>query len=256
MLFQTLTYHLKKALASDKAVSGNLVLEAAPQSVCDYSPLRQLQQQRQHLEVSIESDSQRYQSLILAIDSARKLLWIDELFPAVTELSAGTELTLRHHCGGEVLTLQSPLIARNHDYGTQALALLLPSALEYLPRRQHPRFDLRSSRLGVTFRTPGAEESGQGTLINLSEGGMRLAVPGNQLQALKPETLLSYCQFSLPNQTRIRCQAVVKAVRLESHPYRHTQVSLVFADRMSDRERLSCYLEHLQGCLTGATQAA
>ncbi len=257
MLFQALAHQLKKVMTadSDAPLDQSPTPLSAPQAAPDYTPLLHLQQRRQHLEVSVEGQRQSYQSVILAVDSERGLLWIDELFPALPSLPAGIGLTLRHHRGGEVLTLQSPLVARGLDYGVNALALLLPDELLYLPRRQHPRFDLRSARLGVCIR-PLGEAQRQGTLINLSLGGMRLALPGNQLHGLKRDTLLPYCEFTLPNQTRIRCQAVVKAARLERQPYRHTQVSLAFADMMSDRERLACYLQYLQQCPIRGAQAA
>lgn len=259
MLFQALAHQLKKVMTPDTTTATGdkptPATELPSPAVPDYSPLLHLQQQRQHLEVSVEGERQSYQSVILAVDRRRGLLWIDELFPALPALPAGTGLTLRHHRGGEVLTLRSPLVARGLDYGVHALALLLPDELLYLPRRQHPRFDLRPARLGVTIR-PMGETPRQGTLINLSLGGMRLALPGNQLHGLRRDLLLPHCEFTLPNRTRIRCQAVVKAARLERQPYRHTQVSLAFADMMSDRERLACYLHYLQQCPARGAQAA
>lgn len=253
MLFHTLAHRLKKTIGTNSPdSSGSEKTPAAFTSskdeslkAVDYTPLIHLQQQRQQLEVWVEGERLSYQSIILAIDSKRGLLWIDELFPNLHDLPVGTGLTLRHHRHGEVLTVQSPLVARGQDYQVQGMALLLPDTLAYLPRRQHPRFELRDARIGVTLR-PMGETSRHGTLINLSLGGMRLALPGNHLSQLRRDMVLPLCEFTLPNQVNIRCQGVVKAAKLEREPYRHTQVSLAFADMMSDRERLACYLHYLQ----------
>lgn len=248
MLFHTLAHQLKKTLGTsrpEKTPANAPVAQGETPGEIDYTPLLYLQQQRQQLEVWVEGERLSYQSIILAVDSKRGLLWIDELFPSLHTLPVGTGITLRHHRHGEVLTIESPLVARGQDYQVPGMALLLPESLAYLPRRQHPRFDLRDARIGVTLRAMG-ENARQGTLINLSLGGMRLALPGNHLSHLRRDMVLPLCEFTLPNQVKIRCQGVVKAAKLEREPYRHTQVSLAFADMMSDRERLGCYLEYLQ----------
>ena len=54
-----------------------------------YLPLWELQKQRQLLEVKIGSASRVYQSMILAIDIERGLLWLDDLFPQQHMLDAG-----------------------------------------------------------------------------------------------------------------------------------------------------------------------
>src|SRR5690606_38726492 len=103
---------------------------------------------------------------------------------------------------------------------------------------------LRHHTLPVRVR-PLGEDYRHGTIINLSLGGMHMALPGNHLSQMRRDMLLPSCEFSLGNGAKIRCEAIVKSARLIRSPYRHTQVSLAFADMMSDRAILQRYLERL-----------
>ncbi|HEY7883867.1 MAG TPA: PilZ domain-containing protein [Cellvibrionaceae bacterium] len=249
MLFQALAQKLKlTASPANNALQEPAKTQAKTDiATGDYTALEQLQQQRQQLEVGIEGSRNHYQSMILAIDSARGLLWIDELFPQSAALEPGRWLTLRHHRNGEVLTLRSPLVANGEHFNTRGLALLLPESLNYLPRRENPRHELRHYALPVSIR-PMGEGYCQGTLINLSLGGMHLALPGNHLGHIRRDTLLPDCEFTLGNGKKIRCTATVKSTRLIRTPYRHTQVSLAFADNMPDRAALQQHLQQLEQC--------
>ena len=227
----------------------------AMQTTADYSVLHWLQSSRQQLEISLPGSTASFQSIVLAVDTARGLLWIDELLPQVP-LSAGQWLTLRHHRSGEVLTLRSPLVASGGQFGAAGLALLLPENLEYSPRREFSRIDFQGRGLSTKIR-PLGEEPCHGMVINLSPGGMRLALAGNHLSGLHRGSLLPLCQFSLGKNLQIRCQASVKSVRLARTPYRHTQVSLEFVDILPDqRQHLTQYLSHLIHTVQLDTRAA
>ena len=54
-----------------------------------YLPLWQLYKQRQLLEVRIGSASRVYQTMIIALDIERGLLWLDDLFPSQRVLDVG-----------------------------------------------------------------------------------------------------------------------------------------------------------------------
>lgn len=192
--------------------------------------LSRLYEQRQLLEVIPRGSQRSYQSIIVAIDSARNLLWLDDLFPSQNTLETGDSITIRHHCNGEILSISTPIIAWGSDFGASGLAVVLPENLSYQPRRYYQRFELGEHlSLSAKIRTMG-EEPVYGSIQDLSAGGMRILVAGNLLSQIHHDTLLPLCEINLSRELQIRCRARVCAFRLCRAPYRSTQISLEFVD--------------------------
>ena len=200
-----------------------------------YLPLAELQKQRQLLEVRITGASRVYQSMILAIDAERGLLWLDDLFPQQLLLDTGDEITLRHHRNGEQLSFSSPILAWGSNYGANGLAIILPDHLLYTPRRQFRRADMGDKpSLSLKLRAIGQDIS-YGSVLDISSGGLRASVPGNMLGQLRHGALLPLCEFTLSDELTIRCSARVRSFRLLRTPHRHTQVSIEFIDLPVER---------------------
>ncbi len=213
----------------------------AAQSLADnYRPLWQLLTSRQILEVKIVGSSLSYQTVILAIDIQRGLIWLDDLFPAQRALGIGDLVTLRHHHNGNELMLCSPLVAWGDSYGATGFAIVLPdsSDIAYLPRRKYRRAYMSDTpSLAIKIRPIGQEVS-YGTVLDISTGGLRLSVPNNLLGQLRHGALLPLCELHLSDEFPIRCTARVRGFRLLRTPYRHTQISLEFLDIPHERQQL------------------
>lgn len=221
----------------------------------DYHILKTLMNNRQFIEVSINSENIGYQSMILAVDVERELLWLDDLHSLATPLKAGDILHIKHHKQGKSLTFQAPVIALGVEFNSPGTALLLPDHIAYSPRRQYLRHPLLPGTVRTKIRAIG-EEPRYGSIINLSAGGMRLAIAGNVLSELHLNTLLPLCQFKLTGDINIDCHARVKSYKMERAPYRHTQVSLEFSGIPPiEQEALHHHLEQLN-TMTTAHQAA
>lgn len=209
------------------AADGALLADSIPDQ---YLPLWELQKQRQFLEVKIGHASRAYQSMILAIDIERGLLWLDDLFPQQHILDAGDEITLRHHRNSEQLVIRAPIVAMGSTYGASGFAILLPDFIYYTPRRSANRFAIgHQSPMSAKIRTRGQEPS-FGTVQDISTGGLRLLVAGNLLPHLRHGALLPLCEVDVSDNLQIRCRARVCAFRMGRSPYRHTQVSVEFLD--------------------------
>lgn len=207
--------------------------------------LTHLCQTRQLLEVKLEGETLSYQSMIVAVDAARGLLWLDELTPGAPRLNDAHWLIISHQRQGEVLTLRLPLVA-GPSQGRSAIATVLPEHADYRPRRAWSRFGLPGAQMKAKVRAVGNEPQ-FGKILNLSAGGMRLALTGNQLGYMRRDALLPLCQFQLSGGLRINCQARVKSARIARTPFRHTQVSLEFTDILpSDRAALDRQLHRLE----------
>lgn len=201
-----------------------------------YLPFWELQKNRQLLEVKIGSATRSYQSMVLALDIDRGLLWLDDLFPQQLFLEAGDYITLRHHKNNEQLVVRAPVVALGSDYGATGFAIELPEHAAYAPRRAYPRYAMgHHSPFSVKIRTLGQEPC-FGTVQDISSGGLRLMVAGNLLQHLRHGATLPLCEVNLGEDLQIRCRARICAFRLGRSPYRHTQICVEFID-LSDEKR-------------------
>lgn len=212
-----------------------------------YAPLWELKKQRQLLEAKITGSSRTYQSMIIAIDAERGLLWLDDLFPQQHLLDVGDEVTVRHHRNGEQLMIRAQVVAMGSTYHASGFAIPLPEFVYYMPRRSSPRFMVgHQSPLSVKIRTLGQEPS-YGTLQDISTGGLRLIVAGNMLPYLRHGALLPLCEVDINDELRIRCRARICAFRMGRSPYRHTQISVEFIDMEEDtRAALARFLREAQ----------
>jgi c-di-GMP-binding flagellar brake protein YcgR len=209
-----------------------------------YQPLWQLLNQRQLIEVKVEGSSLTYQTLVLAIDVQRGLLWLDDLFPSQHVLEVGDQLTLRHHRNGEQLSFSSPILAWGNSYGATGLAILLPEQLCYTPRRQFSRA-LLNNDLGVKIRPIGQDIS-YGSVLDISGGGIRVSIPGNLLGQLRHGALMPLCELSLSDELTIRCSARVRSFRLVRTPHRQTHISMEFVDLPQERaDQLQQFIHNL-----------
>jgi len=211
-----------------------------------YLPLWQLLNQRQIIEVKVEGSSLAYQTLVLAIDIQRGLLWLDDLFPSQHVLEIGDRITLRHHRNGEELSFSSAILAWGSDYGANGLAIMLPEQLCYLPRRQFRRADMSDlPSLGLKIRPIGQDVS-YGSVLDISSGGLRASIPGHLLGQLRHGALLPLCELTLSDELTIRCSARVRSFRLLRTPHRHTQISLEFVDLAQERvQQLQQFINNL-----------
>lgn len=222
-----------------------------------YATLQQLQASRQILEVVPAGQQRSYQSMVIAIDIERNLLWMDDLFPAQNFLEVGDEITVRHHRNGEVLTFTTPIIAWGSRFGASGMAVVLPDSADYRPRRLSPRCDLSNhTPITAKIRLMG-QEACYGTVKDLSGSGLCVLVPGNLLGQLHRDTVLPLCEVHLNKELHIYCRARVRSFRLCREPYRATRISLEFVDLQPRRQQqLQIFVDRLTpGCLAESRAA-
>ena len=239
-----------KISPADKTLSNaNITLAAkiSKDSIPDqYLPLWQLLNQRQLIEVKVEGSSLTYQTLVLAIDIQRGLLWLDDLFPSQHVLEIGDQITLRHHRNSEQLRFSAPILAWGSNYGANGFAIMLPEQLCYLPRRQFRRVDMSDKpSLNLKLRAIGQDIT-YGSVLDISSGGLRASIPGNILGQLRHGALLPLCEFRLSDELILRCSARVRSFRLLRSPHRHTQVRIEFVDLTAERtQQLQQFINNL-----------
>lgn len=219
----------KTVPAAAPETSGGGALSLASQIPENYLPLWQLHKQRQLVEVKIQGSSRAYQSMVLALDIERGLLWLDDLFPQQLLLEVGDEVCIRHHRQGEQLQIRGPVIALGANFGALGFALVLPQDVHYRPRREAQRFSVSGDTPTMVKLRPLGQEPCMGMLQDISAGGLKANVAGNLLAQLRHGSVLPLLEFSL-GDLHIRCKARVCAFRICRAPYRCTQLSLEFID--------------------------
>lgn len=223
--------------AAPEASSGGANLSLASHIPENYLPLWQLHKQRQLVEVKIQGSSRAYQSMVLALDIERGLLWLDDLFPQQLLLEVGDEVCIRHHRQGEQLQIRGPVIALGANFGALGFALVLPQDAHYRPRREAQRFSVSSDTPTMVKLRPLGQEPCMGTLQDISAGGLKANVAGNLLAQLRHGSVLPLLEFSL-GDLHIRCKARVCAFRICRAPYRCTQLSLEFIDLPLEKRKI------------------
>lgn len=250
----TLLQAVLQKLSISKNASKNLhaaaIANAASAAVAAprHEILEQLKVQRQLLEIIPQGSQRSYQTMIIAIDAMRGLLWLDDLFPPQRLLEIGDQITLRHHRDGELLTITTPIVAWGSDFGASGMAVMLPDEATYHPRRAHLRYEL-GERLTLTgkIRTLG-QEPVYGTVEDLSSGGLRILVAGNLLSQIHHGAVLPLCEVNLSRELHVRCRARVRAFSMCRSPYRATRISLEFVDLPESRQRqLQQFIQRLTG---------
>lgn len=200
--------------------------------ILSYSPLFELQEKRQLIEVTSERTGESYQSMILAVDLKRQVLDLDELFPQPADYiyQPGDIFTVKHHHQGQLLTFSSPLHSIMMSLSSPVYSISLPESVHYRQRRSATRIRLSKQQpLSVRLQSP-RRALWYATANNISAGGMRLVIGGNVLDQLQRNTLLPECEFRFHDEFKVRCQARVKAFRFLRRPYRHTEISIEFTD--------------------------
>jgi len=245
--------------ATESLTTPSLVtnLALASQIPPQYLPLWELQNKRQLLEVKIGKANRTYQTMIIALDIERGLLWLDDLFPLQLLLEIGDTITLRHHRHGEQLIIEANVLALGRQYGASGLAISLPKTTSYSPRRVHPRYAVTApSPLMAKIRTLGQDPC-SGTLQDISIGGMRLQVPGNMLAQLRHGALIPLCEIPLSKELQLRCRARICSFKISRDPFRSTHISLEFIDLNAEKkQQLSYFLQGSHQPQTTAEHAA
>ncbi|WP_347329493.1 flagellar brake protein [Marinimicrobium locisalis] len=219
---------LMNKLSSEPATTASHEVESPRTELPCIRHLRPLQQRKQLL--TIRHGKRDYQSLILALDTDRELLWLDEPFPRALNLEPGDELTVSHHHNGQLFEFTVPIVGWSTANRPGGMALPLPRDFYCGPRRRWPRLNVFgwcpiSARIAVPGLSPLS-----GEVLNISAGGMRLSLTGDWRPFLHHRDLLPLCEFTVAPGLKVRCRARVCAYQLSLRPWRQTRVSLAFED--------------------------
>jgi c-di-GMP-binding flagellar brake protein YcgR len=207
MLFDKSVRKARDFLAIESALSS-----ARAGARSDIEPLLSLRQQHQLLEVRLKTSVRTYQSMILAIDIERQLLWLDDLFPSQIALEVGDAIEVRHHQGGNLLRVTGHVLALGSAFGAAGFAIALPAEASYQPRRRHPRFTIANAPALNTLLGFIGSDPIYGDVIDISLGGAKIRT--NQLKSsmVSPGQVIPLCEIKLTEDVKIRSKVRVCAL--------------------------------------------
>jgi len=213
-----------------------------------YQYLTNLQDQRQLLEVFVRGQKKSFQSMIIGIDFFSGTFSLDEFSPSLLtpDSLVGSSLIIRHQSQWQQLDIEATVNEWSAAQGCYHLAL--PIVSEYKPRRQYTRFQLSRNKLLKSEVNPLYGAPWYATVKDISEGGMRIAIPGDLRPHLQKDTILPKCQVLLDNGMAIQCRGVVRAFSYVPKPYRHTEISIAYHNmshaHQADLRRFLDYIGH------------
>ncbi|MCV6625257.1 MAG: flagellar brake protein [Cellvibrionaceae bacterium] len=192
--------------------------------------LRRWQRQRQLIEVKTPRQGEYQQSLILAVKPEQGCFEIDELFPGHYhgQIQAGDALHLRLNQGGQVQEMDCKVLDYHSDSAMPYYSLALPERIHAGQRRKQRRIAISEDfPITVSLQTNLGERL-HGSAENISAGGLRLRLAGNQLKELQAGAFLPQCELNFPGGLRLNCSARIKGLQFKREPHRHTSVSICF----------------------------
>lgn len=246
---------------------------ALPQAINRLEPsqlqrLQSLIERRQHLEIRLGDDIEARQSLLLAIDTQRSRLLLDEVFPAYDQaLTAGQVLRCAHHLpalgpkppSGMLLEWQARVIACEQFGSAPVLVTSLPLEGSMLtrPRRRHFRADfIAGARLTARVKSP-LNSPWFVQIDNLGAGGLQFSTPGDQGNWLARGQILNDCHLHLYEGVEVHCRLRVRQFNLQRRPRTLTKVRCAFVDMQAeDQRRIALLIEQILGLNGAASEHA
>lgn len=228
---------IQKFSPAPERISPTIVCSPEQAPLIVVQQLRHWQRQRQLLEVKPSRQSHYQQSLVLAINTELNTFDIDELFPNQGQIKVGETLLLRLNQGGQIQEFESTVLANYFDSTMPYYSLAMPTKIHTGQRRKLPRIAIDEDfpiTVGL-INTVGSNL--YGSAENISAGGMRVRLAGNQLKEIYSGAVLPECEFSFPGGFSVKCRARVKGIQFQKHPRRHTSIGLSFIDLAPEEQR-------------------
>ena len=175
----------------------------SPIEIC--ALLKTLQQAHTPLTISFADRNDSFQSFIVALDSKRHMVWIDELIPQSGDryMSQGEPCRFTAWQEGAQLQWAGAAGVREMLDDAPAFRLSMPEVLVYHQKRGAFRAPIRRSlEVAVNLAHSKKGSAPRGFLMDISATGCKARLPGNQTSLLAPGELFDLSQLSLPDSPR------------------------------------------------------
>lgn len=188
--------------------------------------LSQLMAAKSRVDVLNKRTNRRYQSLLLDIDATTKQLTLDEPFPVEQHaFQPGDRVSVVCPQPNNRLTFECRVSGQQALRGIQTLCVSLPTRVDVVQQRGSFRVRLvASDEISVTANGVG-DTWHQGSVIDLSNGGIKFSIPGDQQQDF-PDRNDIRCLIQLDDgEEPIPCQLAARLVEVQ----RNTRPTTIIA---------------------------
>lgn len=212
-----------------------------------YRHLSQLQDKRQQLEVLVKGNRQSFQTMIVGIDYLSGTFSIDAFSPSLLtpESLLDKTVVIRHQLHWQQLEIEATIIEWSEE--NSCYHVNLPLMNDYQPRRHHQRLQLSRDKLLKTQINPLYGAPWYATVKDISQGGMRITLPGDLRPHLHKDKILPKCQVLLDNHISIQCRGMVRSFSYYPKPYRQTEISIEYQSMsQSNQSDLRRFMEYIE----------
>lgn len=179
------------------------------------SLLKRVCENRSLLTIKINEQAETYSSTILAIDTRKNLLLVDDLFPPpMHDLERNTNLHCFTRLNGICINFSCQIKGHSTDNGSLLYQLALPNKIHYHQRRRHYRVPLTWTAANLTGQTDDMPFSA--TLFDISSSGIGAKLEAHSDLALEPNLLLPECSITIPNFKTMTTALKVRSLRTYS----------------------------------------
>lgn len=174
---------------------------------------------RSQLTVRIEDRVTPYVSLLIEVDSENQVFYIDELLPknGNEALGNGEIFSIRALCRGIPVFFEgNQILSVEDESGSLTYKVKFPGRLVYQQRRQFFRISVGVTQNCDALLMRSESEQGpdaistRGRVIDLSQRGAGLQIPGQLSSELEVGEQLDECEVSLPDCDYLKSQAEIR----------------------------------------------
>ncbi|WP_373186065.1 flagellar brake protein [Halopseudomonas sp.] len=220
--------------------------EAGPQPPRDVrspieilSLLKNIQQRRDPLRVTFPERTQKFQSFIVQIDTATKMLWIDEMIPRDGDryATAGEAFRVDAWHEGVHMRWDCAGAQRLMLEGVPTYCAPLPEEMIYHQKRGAFRAAVkRGMQLGLHLGHAKRDVSLDGTLVDISATGCKARFSGDCTSQLPPGDLFEHSWLELPETGRLSTGIEIRHAHYGPDS-NETQVGLMFHNPAAGAQR-------------------
>jgi len=178
--------------------------------------LRRITENRSLLTVKIEGFNDVYSSTVLAINTRKNLLAIDEPFPQAYEpISRNTTLHCYTRLDGISISFSCKVHTKSRANGSYCYELSIPDTINHHQRRRHYRVPLSWTNATLSFTLPDQSQH-DAIVTDMSISGIGAALSAAKTVLLEKNIFLIKSILNIANNPPIDADLQVRSIRADT----------------------------------------
>ena len=181
-----------------------------------YLTLYKIMRDHVFIYITLEDDTEIFQSVILEINPEEKAMIIDDLFPQKHRFVGleGQRLNIAMQLNGVRHYFKSKIISKIQSGYTTSYSIVIPEALSEVQRRKSFRLTLNASRQYAVRFLNAQIQSQLGKIRNISIDGAGFEVEGDLTPFWQPGGILEACDLIFDGEKVFETDLTIKSCQL------------------------------------------